>query len=110
MAKSKELLNKGIKVKLDKVRYIKFDFEAFVSIEEVFGTAEEGIELFKSGSLKALKEFLLIGLKEPDLDVNSLIKNSDKVIELKVAIFEALALFYGIVDETEHEEDEDEKK
>lgn len=110
MAKSKELLNKGVKIKLDKTRNIRFDFESFVEIEEVYGSAEAGIELFKTGNLKALKTFLLIGLKETDLDINNLLRSSDKVIEAKVAIFEALALFYGIAEDDEYEETDEEKK
>lgn len=55
---------KKVKIELDRVRYVKFGFDAFALLEEKFGTLEKAMEALSEGKLATMKTLLWAGLQE----------------------------------------------
>jgi len=69
MSHAKDVKVKRIVVELDKPRTIKFDLNAFVELEEMYGSFEQAMKELEKGSIKAVRALLWAGLlhEEPTL-------------------------------------------
>jgi hypothetical protein len=86
---------KGVKISLDKDRILEYDFNAFVELEEKFGTIQGAMEQLQDGKLKNVRTILWAGLIEEDetlteKEVGKMI-HLDKIQELAEKINEALS-------------------
>lgn len=57
---------KKVKVTLDKDRVLLFDLNAFIELEEKFGTVDKALQALSDGSIKALRALLWAGLLHED--------------------------------------------
>lgn len=119
MLSAKELLNKGVRIELDRTRTLRYCFRAFEEIEDKAEQSGETFDTlmqkFQDGKLKATRIFLIAGLREDDknidnVDIDILLASPEKIMESKFAIFEALNLFYGISTTDDEIEEDSEKK
>ncbi|MCT4543486.1 MAG: hypothetical protein N4A63_08090 [Vallitalea sp.] len=65
MVSGKNIRNKnidGVKIVLDKERYLKFDLNAFVELEDKFGDIDKAFEQLQKGSIKSIRSLLWAGL------------------------------------------------
>lgn len=53
-----------VKIGLDRVRYVKFGFNAFALLEEKFGDLEKAMEAFSQGKMKNVLTLLWAGLQD----------------------------------------------
>jgi len=65
--KKTNMLDKGVKIELDRVRYMRFDLNALVELQEEFGDV---IEVFQSGlqkqDFKVIRKLLHVSLLDDD--------------------------------------------
>lgn len=98
MSNAADIRPKPVKIMLDKERTLLFDLNAFVCLEEEYGSADEALDAFAKGSIKAIRALLWAGLIHEDesltpKDVGKLFTLADlpKVAEpLKEAIEQSL--------------------
>lgn len=57
---------KPVKVKLDKERNLKYDFNAFAEIEEKFGTVQKALDELNKQKMRAIRTILWAGLIHED--------------------------------------------
>jgi hypothetical protein len=57
---------KEVSIMLDKPRKIIFDFNAFVDLEDIYGTIEEAMKVLGEKKIRTLRQFLWIALKQDD--------------------------------------------
>ena len=57
---------KKVQVTLDKERTLLFDLNAFIELEEKFGTVDKALTALSEGSVKALRALLWAGLLHED--------------------------------------------
>ncbi|WP_339273618.1 hypothetical protein MKY59_20995 [Paenibacillus sp. FSL W8-0426] len=55
-----------IPVELDKPRNIVFDLNAFIELEEIYGSKKEALEALQTGGLKHIRAWLWAGLVHED--------------------------------------------
>lgn len=60
------LKEEGIKVTLDKDRFLIFDLNAFCEIEDKYGSLDKGMTMLLNGSIKAVRFFLFAAMKHED--------------------------------------------
>ena len=60
---------KSVKINLDKERELLYDFNAFVELEEKFGTIEDAMEELQKGKLKNIRTILWVGLLSEDEEI-----------------------------------------
>lgn len=95
MGKGKNnVLDKSIPIQLDKKRHLKFDLNAFVELEEKFGSIGAAFEALEKGSIKGVRTLLWAGLvhEDPELterDVGALV-TVEKLSEVTAMITQAV--------------------
>jgi hypothetical protein len=62
MSNTKKVNVKPINIDLDKPRKIIYDMNAFVALEEEFGTIDDAMKALTKNSIKAFRTFLWAGL------------------------------------------------
>mgnify|MGYP000010430645 FL=1 len=65
MAKSNVRV-KEVELNLDKPRKLVYDMNAFISLEDIYGTIEEALKALDGKSIKAFRNFLWAGLVHED--------------------------------------------
>lgn len=63
---AKDVRVREVRINLDKQRTLRFDMNAFIELEEVYGNINKAFEDMKKGKIKALRAFLYAGLKHED--------------------------------------------
>ena len=79
MAKASLIKDSASTIKLDKVRTLVYDMNAFIEMEDRYGSVDEAMKALDGGSIKAIRFILWIGLVHADdtlteKQVGSLIK------------------------------------
>jgi len=90
MSSAKDVRQTPIPIKLDRERSLFFDMNAFIVIEEKFGTLQNAMEEFSKGTMKALRSILWIGLLHEDPTLTE--ENVGRIVTFKdiPAISEAI--------------------
>ena len=57
---------KLVPIMLDKERHLKYDLNAFIELEEAYGSIEQALNNLSSGKLKAVRALLWAGLIHED--------------------------------------------
>lgn len=57
---------KEVELNLDKPRKLVYDMNAFISLEEIYGTIEDALKALDGKSIKAFRNFLWAGLVHED--------------------------------------------
>lgn len=111
MISEKEFFNNGIKIELDKERFLVINFNSIKYMNKNYGDTDQCINKFFEGDIEAFEVMFLSSLlKEEDfkdLSVNELIINFKTMAKAKVALIEALNIFFGT---SEGKENDQEKK
>ena len=106
--------DKGVLVELDKKRHIKFDLNAFVELEEAYGSVDDAFDAIQSGKIKPIRKALFIGLMHEDEELTeSAVGKMFSLAELPMIgekIGEALKIAMPEVEEDEAPADTEEKK
>jgi hypothetical protein len=96
MSHAKEIKVKSVPIVLDKPRTLKFDLNAFIELEDLYGSIEAALEAMQSGKnqIKAIRAVLWAGLlhEEETLtpkQVGTMI-DLDKLEEVTHALMEAI--------------------
>ncbi|WP_413373292.1 hypothetical protein [Paenibacillus taichungensis] len=55
-----------VPINLDKPRNIVFDLNAFIELEEIYGTKQEAVKALQTGGLKHVRAWLWAGLVHED--------------------------------------------
>lgn len=55
-----------VKIQLDKPRRFVFDLNAYIELEELYGSKEEAVKALKTGKLKAIRNWFWAGLVHED--------------------------------------------
>ena len=76
-----DIREKAVTVILDKERHIIFDLNALADLEEEYGDITEAFKKLQSGSIKAIKKFIFIGLKHEDEELTE--KEVGKMVTLE---------------------------
>lgn len=66
MSYAKDIKAKKVKLMLDRERTIKFDLNAFIELEDMFGSVNKALEEIRKGSMKAARAVLWAGLIHED--------------------------------------------
>ena len=61
--------SKPVKVMLDKERLLNYDFNAFIELEDKFGSIEIAMEELQKGKLKNIRTILWVGLLSEDEEI-----------------------------------------
>lgn len=73
-----------VKIMLDRVRYLKFGYEAFSLLEEKFGDLEKAMAAFSEGKLNTVSTLLWAGLQD-DLAEGEVLTEKQVVKMLKLS-------------------------
>lgn len=63
---SKNIKDKPIPIQLDRERNLKFDLNAFIELEDVYGSIDDAFKGLESGRIKAIRTILWAGLIHED--------------------------------------------
>ena len=66
MSNASKVKAKKIKIQLDKERTLYYDLNAFVELEEKFGSINDALKALSEASVKALRTILWVGLIHED--------------------------------------------
>jgi hypothetical protein len=66
MSHARDVKVKKVKLMLDRERTIKFDLNAFIELEDMFGSVNKALEEVRKGSMKAARAVLWAGLIHED--------------------------------------------
>lgn len=82
MANANKIRREPIKIELDKSRELKYDLNAFIELEERYGSVDAALRAMEQNSIKAVRLVLWAGLihEDPDLtekEVGSLVQLYD---------------------------------
>ncbi|MEK4273134.1 MULTISPECIES: hypothetical protein [Paenibacillus] len=80
----------NIPITLDKERNIVFDLNAFIELEEIYGTHKQAVDALQKGGLKHIRAWLWAGLVHEDKGltqekVGSMFSYSDPEIILEIS-------------------------
>lgn len=102
-----KLKDKGIKIELDKERYLKFNFNTLVDLEERFGSLIEMEKALANPSMKDIRFILYTTLKDDDDTLTERkvgdIINLDKLGYITEKLTEGLSDSLPVVDEDDEE-------
>lgn len=66
MSHARDIKVKKVQVELDRPRTIKFDLNAFIELEEMYGSIDGALKEMEKGSIKAVRAILWAGLIHED--------------------------------------------
>jgi hypothetical protein len=66
MANADKIKQEPVYLELDKKRQLIYDLNAFVEMEETYGSVDEALNAMDKGSIKAIRFFLWIGFLAED--------------------------------------------
>lgn len=66
MSRARDIRVTSIPIELDKERTLKFDLNAFIELETIYGSVQAVLDRMQTGSIKAVRDILWAGLIHED--------------------------------------------
>jgi len=69
MSNAQDVRRKRFPIELDKTRYLCYDMESFIMLEEEFGSVGDSMMALREGKMKNVRKVLWLGLIDDDPDL-----------------------------------------